>query len=144
MSDYGLSLVLRGDIEDIISRISASLTKRGFGILSTIDMRESLYDRIGAKIAPYVILGACNAILAEKALAVEPSIGLMLPCNVVVRGLTEGEYLVEIVDPELLVAATGNPDLSPIAEEAAMLLAASLDDLRAAAGSESASEPATS
>lgn len=133
MSDYGLSLVLRGDIADIISRISAALTKRGFGILSTIDMRESLYDRIGAHIAPYMILGACNAILAEKALAVEPSIGLMLPCNVVVRGLGEGEYLVEIADPELLVAASGNPDLSPIAEEAAMLLAASLDDLREAA-----------
>ena len=138
MSDYGLSLVLRGDIDEIISRITAALHRRGFGILSTIDMRESLYDRIGAHIAPYTILGACNAVLAEKALAVEPSIGLMLPCNVVVRGLGDEEYLVEIVDPELLVAATGNPDLSPIAEEAAMLLAASLDDLRESVGTEPA------
>ena len=138
MSDYGLSLVIRGDIAEIISRITEALGKRGFGVLSTIDMRESLYDRIGAQIPPYTILGACNAVLAEKALAVEPSIGLMLPCNVVVRGLGDDEYLLEIVDPELLVAATGNPDLSPIAEEAAMLLAAALDDLRESAEGEPA------
>jgi uncharacterized protein (DUF302 family) len=109
-----------------------ALAANGFGIVSEIDMQKTLMDKIGVEIGPQVILGACNPRFAHRALQVEPSIGLLLPCNVVVRH-TAGVTVVEAINPDTLVALTENPALADLAKDLSAALNASLDVLRGAA-----------
>lgn len=100
-----------------IERVTAALQQEGFGILTTIDVTATLRNKLGADMPPYVILGACNPSLAHQALTLEPQIGLLLPCNVVVRQTPEGEVVAAIADPRAMFAMVDNPRLIPIVDD---------------------------
>ncbi len=103
-----------GPLEDVRS----ALGDQGFGVLTEIDLAGTLKEKIDADIAPQVILGACRPPLAHAAVQAEPSIGLLLPCNVVVRSLEDGRTAVEAMDPRVMVTVTGNEALGDVAADA--------------------------
>lgn len=123
---YGRTVIVDGTVEETIPRVKEALKEQGFGVLTEIDMQATLREKIGAEVAPYVILGACNPRLANRALQVEPDIGLLLPCNVIVRE-HEGRVVVSALDPQVMSEVTDHPDLPPIAEEATRALDAALE-----------------
>lgn len=105
MAPYGMTTTLQGSRDVVREKVEAALKTEGFGILTRIDMRGTLKDKIGVEIEPYEILGACNPGFASKALEVDRSIGLLLPCNVVLRdvgGDVDGAIEVSILDPEVI------------------------------------------
>jgi uncharacterized protein (DUF302 family) len=128
MTDYGLSVLLDVDFARAVDRTRGALADQGFGVLTEIDVAATMKAKLGAEMPPHLILGACNPPLAHRALTLEPSIGLLLPCNVVVREVEDG-VLVEAMDPDVMVRATGNPELEPVARQARELLSAALDAL---------------
>lgn len=103
--------------EEAVDRIKAELKKEGFGVLTEIDVRKTLKDKIGVDFRPYLILGACNAPFAYKALQAEDKIGTMLPCSVIVQELAPGRIEVAAVDPAASMAAVKNEDLGAIGLE---------------------------
>ncbi len=107
----------------------AALGEQGFGVLTEIDIAATLKAKLDVDLPPQVILGACRPPLAHQALQVEPSVGLLLPCNVVVRALDDDTTLVEAVDPQTMVSMTDNEDLKPVADDAAQRLNAALASL---------------
>ena len=126
--DYGISVTLDLPFAEAVTRTRAALAEQGFGVLTEIDVRATMQAKLGEDMEDYLILGACNPPLAHRALQADRHIGLLLPCNVVVR--TAGDRtLVEAMDPQLLVTATGQPELAPVADEAATRLRAALDSL---------------
>jgi len=125
---YGTAVRLRAAFDDTVARVRAALNDQGFGVLTEIDVRATLKEKLGEEMEPYLILGACNPPLAHRALDVDRGIGLLLPCNVVVRA--EGDAtLVEALDPQIMVGLTGQDALAPVADEAAARLGAALDAL---------------
>lgn len=112
---YTFTKVLHTSFDDAVERVTAELAARGFGILTTIDVKATLKQKIDVDVAPYMILGACNPGQARQALEVEPRIGVMLPCNVIVREV-EGGVEVAAVDPVASMSAVDNPDLAEIAQ----------------------------
>ncbi|MGH8827523.1 MAG: DUF302 domain-containing protein, partial [Jiangellaceae bacterium] len=126
---YGTKITLAVPFEDAVSQVRAALADEGFGILSEIDVQATLRARIGAEIEPYLILGACNPPLAHQALEVDRSIGLLLPCNVVVRGAGDST-VIEMLDPQVMVTVTGEADLEPVAGEAGRRLTAAVEAIR--------------
>ncbi len=127
MNDYGMRAVFEGTVEQAEEAITEALKEVGFGILTRIDVAETLKKKIDVERAPYVILGACNPKLASKALNLEPEIGLMLPCNVVVYENEHGKTMVSVIDPQAMVGMIDNPQLSCLVEEARPLLKQALD-----------------
>lgn len=95
---YALSIDLEQPFDEVVPLVKQALLANGFGIVAEIDMQKTLRDKIGAEIEPNLILGACNPRFAQRALKVEPSIGLLLPCNVVVRR-SAGVTVVEAINP---------------------------------------------
>ena len=126
---YGSSVTLDVPFSEAVARVRAALAKQGFGVLTEIDVTATLKAKLGEQIEDYVILGACNPPLAHRALAADRSIGLLLPCNVVVRATPAGT-IVEALDPQIMATLTGRPELKPVADEAARRLTAALADLR--------------
>jgi uncharacterized protein (DUF302 family) len=126
--DYGIPLTLDLPFAEAVERVRAALADQGFGILTEIDVRATLRAKIGAEVEDYLILGACNPSLAHRALEVDRRIGLLLPCNVVVRA-ADGRTVVEVMDPQLMVRVTEQPALEAVADEAAGRLRAALDAL---------------
>jgi uncharacterized protein (DUF302 family) len=114
---YGFGTTLHAPYEEVIPRVKEALKAEGFGVLTEIDVRQTLRDKLGAEMEPYLILGACNPVLAHRALEQEPEIGLLLPCNVVVRAVEDGSR-VEIADPEAMLGIVGKEQLDIIAKEA--------------------------
>ena len=114
--EYGLTKPVAMAYDDAISKVTAELKKEGFGVLTTIDVRETLKSKIGVEFPKYVILGACNPPFAHKALLAEAGIGLLLPCNVIVRE-EEGKTIVGIFDPMVITKMTQNPALRELAVE---------------------------
>jgi uncharacterized protein (DUF302 family) len=112
-----------------VQRVRAALKDQGFGVLTEIDVQATLRDKLGEEMEDYLILGACNPPLAHRALQTDRHIGLLLPCNVVVRS-DGGETVVEALDPQVMVSVSGQPELAPIAEEATRRLGAALHTLR--------------
>ncbi|MFJ7244292.1 DUF302 domain-containing protein [Kitasatospora sp. NPDC098652] len=126
--DYGIPLTLDLPFDEAVERVRAALAEQGFGILTEIDVQATLRAKLGEEIEEYVILGACNPTLAHRALQVDRRIGLLLPCNVVVRA-ADGRTVVEVMDPQLMVRVTERPALEAVADEAAGRLRAALDVL---------------
>jgi uncharacterized protein (DUF302 family) len=126
---YALSVTLDHPYDAIVQRVREALASQGFGILTEIDIAATLKAKLGADMPPQVILGACNPPLAQAALQAEPSIGLLLPCNVVVRAAGDHATIVEAVDPQTMVALTGNTALQSVADDATRRLEAALDSL---------------
>lgn len=125
---YGNTIRLKTTFAEASERVRAALQEQGFGVLTEIDVQATLRNKLGEEIEDYVILGACNPQLAHRALGVDRQIGLLLPCNVVVR--TDGaETVVEMLDPQVMVTVTGRDELAPVADEAAQRLRAALDEL---------------
>ena len=114
---YGFGTTLQVPYEEAVPRVKEALKAEGFGVLTEIDVRQTLREKLGAEMEPYIILGACNPQLAHRALEQEPDIGLLLPCNVVVRAEKEGSR-VEVADPKAMLGIVGNEQLNSIAEEA--------------------------
>jgi uncharacterized protein (DUF302 family) len=96
-----MSITLPGTVESIRPRVLDALKAQGFGVLTTIDVQATMREKIGVEIEPYLILGACNPKFAHQALSADPNIGLLLPCNVVLRE-GQGEVEVSILDPEVM------------------------------------------
>lgn len=115
--------------DDAVTRVTEALKQDGFGVLTEIDVQAVLRQKIGAEVAPYRILGACNPTLAHKALTAEPHIGTMLPCNVVVRETDDGTVEVAAVDPAASMQAVDNPALADIAGEVGGRLKAIVEGL---------------
>ena len=123
--DYGMTVRIHLGFDEAVTRTRAALQEQGFGVLTEIDVQSTLKTKLGEDMEPYLILGACNPQLAHQALEVERDIGLLLPCNVVVR--TDGEQtLVQALDPQVMVSLPGRPELQPVADDAARRLQAAL------------------
>ena len=127
---YGTSITLDVPFAEAVTRVRAALKEQGFGVLTEIDVTATLQAKLGEQIEDYVILGACNPPLASRALGIDRRIGLLLPCNVVVRATADGT-IVEALDPQIMATLTGRPDLKPVADEAAQRLAGALASLTA-------------
>jgi uncharacterized protein (DUF302 family) len=132
MTAIGMSVRLDVPLDEALRRARTALADQGFGILTEIDVAATLRTNLGVEVAPQVILGACNAPLAREGLRIEPDLGLLLPCNVVVRVDQDGTTLVSALDPELLVSIPGRPELAPIAAEAKTRLQTALATIAAA------------
>jgi uncharacterized protein (DUF302 family) len=126
---YALTTTVRRPFAETLAATRASLADQGFGILTEIDIQATLKAKLDVDVPSQVILGACRPPLAHAALQVEPSVGLLLPCNIVVRSLDDTTTLVEALDPKVMVSLTGNDALAPVANEAGQRLAAALDAL---------------
>lgn len=114
---YGFGREVACTFEAAIERVSAALQGEGFGILSDIDVAAALKKKLNADMPAYRILGACNPALAQRAIAAEPSIGLLLPCNVLVRQLADGKVSVEFMDPDAVLQLVDKPDIAALASE---------------------------
>jgi len=114
---YGFGTTLQISYGEAIPRVKEALQAEGFGVLTEIDVRRTLHEKLGTEMEPYVILGACNPPLAHRALQQEPEIGLLLPCNVVVRAEGRGSR-VEVADPQAMLGIVGNEELNAVAKEA--------------------------
>ncbi len=129
--DFTLRIELDIPYDDAIPLVKDALKDQGFGILTEIDVRQTLKEKLDIDIEPQIILGACNPQLAHRALQVDPRVAALLPCNVVVR--TEaGRTVIDALDPKIIAEVPDNPDLAPIAEEAGQRIQAALDALRSA------------
>lgn len=116
-TEYGLVVKLNVPYAAAIEKATAALKAEGFGVLTTIDVKATLKQKIDADFYPYVILGACNPHLAHRALQAEPAIGLLLPCNVIVYEEAGGS-VVSIVDPLVMMQVSANASLKSVAQEA--------------------------
>src|ERR1039457_7097305 len=127
--DYGITVRISAPFTDAVQRVRDALRKQGFGVLTEIDVQATLRDKLGEDMEPYLILGACNPSLAHRALTADRRIGLLLPCNVVIR--TEAaQTVIEALDPQTVAPAPGRPSPQPVADEAATRLSAALNALR--------------
>jgi uncharacterized protein (DUF302 family) len=129
MSTYGIAVTLEASYPDSVERTRIALAEEGFGVLTEIDVAATMKAKLGKDLPPHLILGACNPPLAHQALTIDPSIGLLLPCNVVVRSLDERHTLIEAMNPDVMVSATGNPKLAAVADQARERLSAALATL---------------
>lgn len=126
---YYFAKTLVGSFDDVVARTREALARQGFGVLTEIDVAATLKAKIGAEIAPYLILGACNPSLAYEALQLEDKVGTMLPCNVVVRDAGAGRTEVAAIDPVASMSAIPNPMLKKQAAIVADKLAAVVADI---------------
>jgi len=114
---YGFGKTVPMDFERAIDEVTEALKAEGFGVLTDIDVQATLKKKLGEEMPPYRILGACNPTLAHQAITHEPSIGLLLPCNVVVRQEENGTVYVEFMDPAAVLNLVDNPAVGDLAGE---------------------------
>ncbi|HVQ83660.1 MAG TPA: DUF302 domain-containing protein [Mycobacterium sp.] len=130
--NIAISTSLHTSFEDAVARTREALAEQGFGVLTEIDVKATLKAKLGKDVEDYLILGACNPPLAHRAVEAHRQIGLLLPCNVVVRTDPDhaGTVLVEAMNPALLVEVTGEPGLRPVADQVTDGLTAAIDSLK--------------
>jgi uncharacterized protein (DUF302 family) len=126
---YFFNKTLNISFEEADARVTEALKKDGFGILTEIDVKETLKKKLNVDFRKYKILGACNPPFAYKALQAEDKIGLMLPCNVIVQELTGGKVEVAAIDPVASMTAIDNPKLRVVGEQVRAKLKAVIDNL---------------
>lgn len=126
---YALTATVDAPFDTTLIAIRSALSDQGFGVLTEIDLAATLKAKIDADISPQVILGACRPTLAHAAVQAEPSVGLLLPCNVVVRALNDTSTLVEAMDPAVMVSLTRNQALADVAGDARARLTAAMASL---------------
>ena len=115
--DYYIAKTIKGDFNQVVEKVTEELKKEGFGVLTTIDMKATLKNKLDVDFYNYQILGACNPPNAYKALMAEDKIGLMLPCNVIVQEKKPGQIEVAAVDPVVSMMGIQNDGLAPVAIE---------------------------
>ena len=111
MADFGMSVHVDVPLKVALERTREALAEEGFGILTEIDVAATLKAKLDVDVPPQIILGACNAPLARQGLQIEPDLGLLLPCNVVVRTGEDGRVLVSALNPEVMVTVPRRPEL---------------------------------
>jgi uncharacterized protein (DUF302 family) len=126
---YGITVRVPAPFGPTVERVRAALTAQGFGVLTEIDVRDTLRRKLDVEMEEYLILGACNPPLAHRALDSDRDIGLLLPCNVVVRADGPESTLVQALNPQVMVEVTSQPVMKDVADEAATRLRAALDSL---------------
>jgi uncharacterized protein (DUF302 family) len=126
---FGIRRVLRRGFDETLAQVPAALQAEGFGVLTEIDVRDTLKKKLGVEFRRYRILGACNPPLAHQALEAELEVGLMLPCNVIVYDELDGRTVVCAIDPMQTVAARGTPALAAVAASVREKLQRALDRL---------------
>lgn len=136
MSDpaYGIARHVKAGYEEAVRITREALKEQGFGVLTEIDVKQTMKDKLDVDFKPYVILGACNPPLAHQALLAEPDIGLMLPCNIVVYAEGSGTTMVEAIAPLATMGVVGNPALDDVAQEVQTRLTAVVDAVAERAG----------
>jgi uncharacterized protein (DUF302 family) len=117
MSKYAFGKTVSLDPAAAVQKVTEALSKEGFGVLTEIDVSATMKKKLGLELPPYKILGACNPQLASKAIAAEPEIGALLPCNVVVRQDAEGSTRVEFMDPGAVLTLVDRPEIGGLAAE---------------------------
>lgn len=128
---YAITATVARPFAEVLTDTRQALTDVGFGVLTEIDLQHTLKAKLDVEVLPQVILGACRPPLAYSALQAEPSIGLLLPCNVVVRALDGATTVVEAMDPQIMVTLTGNDSLTAVAVDARTRLISALSSLGA-------------
>jgi uncharacterized protein (DUF302 family) len=129
MAAYAFGKTVPYGFDDAIARITAALAEQGFGILTEIDVKATLKKKLDLDVAPYKILGACNPHFASQAIAAEPAIGALLPCNVVVRVDAAGHTVVECMDPLAVMKLVAKPEVEALGTEVRKRLEAALGKL---------------
>jgi uncharacterized protein (DUF302 family) len=118
------------DFDDAVKLVTEELKKEGFGVITEIDLKEKFKEKLGVDFSNYKILGACNPALAYKAIQIEPNIGTMLPCNVLVHENKEGKVEIAAINPLSSMGAIDNADLTALAEDVSEKLKAVIDRIR--------------
>ena len=126
----GLKTILHTDYVSARERVIAALKAEGFGVLTEIDVKATMKQKLDVDFRPYTILGACNPPLAHRALTAAPDVGLLLPCNVTVAQMTDGSIQVGIINPLLMMSVIPGSDLEPVAQEARERLTRVIDALQ--------------
>lgn len=114
----GLSIHLKADFDTALARVTDALKSEGFGVLTEIDVKDTLKKKLDVDFRPYKILGACNPPLAYRALSAAPQIGLLLPCNVTISQADDATIEVSIIDPLMMANVLSHPELQTVADEA--------------------------
>jgi len=117
MSNFGFGKIVKSDFDTAVQKVTEELAKEGFGVLTVIDVQTTLKTKLDVDMPPYRILGACNPTLANQAITAVPDIGLLLPCNVLVREDADGLVHVEFMDPGAVLGLVNDPRVDPLAQQ---------------------------